>query len=328
MQMKNILVLGGAGYIGSHCCKYLADQGYAPIVFDNLSQGHKDFVKWGPFIKGSLHETDKLIKVMKEYEPVAVMHLAAFLSVGDSVTNPSGYYNNNVVGTISLLDAMIKCDIKNIIFSSSCAIYGQPETIPIQEFHEKSPINPYGRTKLIIEHVLEDYETAYGLKSVCLRYFNAAGADYQSKIGEDHSPETHLIPLILDAALGRINCIEIFGDDYNTPDGTCIRDYLHIMDIAQAHFKSFEYLLAHGKSLRLNLGNEKGYSVKELIQVVKDITGNTFKVNISARRPGDPAKLIGSTQLAKTTLNWQPQYNAIDEIIRSAWEWHRKRFSV
>lgn len=325
--MKTVLVTGGAGYIGSHCCKYLSEKGYIPIVYDNFVSGHREFVQWGPLEEGSIGDKDKLVSVLEKYQPVAVMHFAAYASVGESVTQPSKYYSNNVADTITLLNTMVECEVRNFIFSSSCAIYGYPENVPMDETELKKPINPYGKTKLMVEQILKDYDKAYNLKSVCLRYFNAAGADPDDNIGEDHDPETHLIPLVLDVALGRKEYITINGDDYNTPDGTCIRDYIHVNDLANAHEKALQHLLVHKYPLWLNLGNGQGYSVKEVIETVKKVTGKEITVKIGPRRKGDPHKLVASSAKASKLIDWKPNYTSLEDIVSSAWEWHQKRFN-
>ena len=320
--MKNILVIGGAGYIGSHMCKYLANNGYNPIVLDNLVYGHRQAVKWGPFIEGSIGDSGLIRRVFSEYQIEAVMHFAAFCYVGESVTDPGKYYRNNVADTLNLLEAMVEKNINNFIFSSSCATYGEPVEIPITEQHPQNPINPYGRTKLMIEQILDDFKDAYGLESVCLRYFNAAGADPDGEIGEDHKPETHLIPLVLQTALGQRERIDIFGDDYPTRDGTCIRDYIDINDLAQAHFLALEKLLCGQLGGKYNLGNGNGYSVKEVIKVARNVTGRPISSKIVERRPGDPAELTGSSEKAVNELGWKPQFPNLDAIIETAWKWH------
>ena len=321
--MKNILVVGGAGYIGSHMCKYLANNGYNPIAFDNLVYGHRQAVKFGPFIEGSIGDSKLLRDVFSEYQIAAVMHFAAFCYVGESVTEPAKYYRNNVANTLNLLEAMVEKNVNNFIFSSSCATYGEPVEIPITEQHPQNPINPYGRTKLMVEQILDDFKNAYGLNSVCLRYFNAAGADPDGELGEDHEPETHLIPLVLQTALGQRERIDIFGDDYPTKDGTCIRDYIHINDLAQAHFLALEKLLNGQPGGKYNLGNSNGYSVKEVVEVARNVTGKPISSKIVERRPGDPAVLIGSSEKAIKELGWRPQFSNLDAIIETAWKWHR-----
>jgi UDP-arabinose 4-epimerase len=321
---KTILVTGGAGYIGSHTCKLLAAQGYFPVTFDNLIYGHEWAVKWGPLEKGDLLDRARIAQVISHYRPEAVVHFAAYCYVGESVEKPGKYYENNVYGTLNLLEAMIQGGVKDIVFSSTCATYGVPEEIPIPETHPQRPINPYGATKLMVERILEDFEAAHGLRSVALRYFNAAGADPDGEIGEDHNPETHLIPIVLDAALGRRAQIAIYGDDYDTPDGTCIRDYIHIVDLGDAHIRSLKHLQNGGESLRLNLGNGQGYSVREVIDLARKVTGRPIKEIVSERRPGDPPRLIGVSKKARATLGWNPRFGDLETIIRHAWNWQQK----
>lgn len=294
-----ILIVGGAGYIGSHTNKALTEAGYETIVLDNLSYGHKEAVKWGTFCQCDLKDIDDLDKVFTEYDIDAVMHFSSFIEVGESVQNPEKYYTNNVVNTMNLLKVMLKHNVKKFIFSSTCATYGVPQKIPLVEDHPQNPINPYGWTKLMVERILKDYDTAYGLKSVILRYFNASGADKSGEIGEAHDPESHLIPLILDAAIGKRDNIKIFGSDYDTPDGTCIRDYIHVTDLADAHVLSLKYLEEKEESNEFNLGNGQGFSVKEVIDSVRKVTGREFEVVETERREGDPAVLIGSSKKAK-----------------------------
>ena len=321
--MKNILIVGGAGYIGSYMCKYLAKNGYNPIVLDNLVYGHRQAVKWGPFIAGQMADTKLLDQIFKEHPIAAVMHFAAFCYVGESVDDPGKYYQNNVAATITLLEEMLKKNIKNFIFSSSCAVYGEPVEIPITEQHPYNPINPYGRSKLMVEQILQDFRAAYGLEYVALRYFNAAGADPEGEIGEEHNPETHLIPLVLKTALGQRETINIFGDDYATKDGTCIRDYIHIDDLAQAHLLALDRLLNGLPGGQYNLGNGDGHSVKEVIEVARKITSKQIPAKIVQRRPGDPAVLIGSSEKAFKELGWKPQFADLNAIVETAWQWHK-----
>ncbi|MBW2051413.1 MAG: UDP-glucose 4-epimerase GalE [Deltaproteobacteria bacterium] len=318
-----VLVTGGAGYIGSYMCKHLAKKGYEPIVLDNLVTGHQQSVKWGPFIKGSIADTKLLNEIFSQYQIMAVLHFAAFCYVGESVTAPGKYYRNNVAATITLLETMIKNNISNFIFSSSCATYGEPVELPIRETHSQNPINPYGRTKLIVEQILKDCETAYGLKYSSLRYFNAAGADPEGELGEDHNPETHLIPLVLQTALGQREAIDIFGDDYPTKDGTCIRDYIHIIDLAQAHLLALEKLLNGESGDRYNLGNGEGCSVKEVIEAAREVTGKPIPANIVNQRKGDPAVLVSSSEKAVRELGWKPCFTDLRSIIETAWKWHK-----
>lgn len=322
--MKNILVIGGAGYIGSHTCKELYKQGYNPIVFDNLIYGHKEFVKWGDFVFGDLTNIDEIRFVFRKYSIDAVMHFAAFAYVGESVEHPKKYYTNNVVATLNLLNVMLELNIKYFIFSSTCATYGNPEYLPIDEMHPQTPINTYGMSKLMVESILKDYTNAYNFKFVSLRYFNASGCDPECEIGENHNPETHLIPLILDAAIGKRENIKVFGTDYDTRDGSAIRDYIHVVDLAQAHILALEYLFDGNESDIFNLGNGQGFSVKEVIECVKKITQKSFKVIYADRRVGDPASLIGSSKKISSKLHWEPKYNTLESIINTAWEWHKK----
>ena len=319
-----ILIVGGAGYIGSHVNKALNEEGYETVILDNLSYGHEESIKWGTFCNCDLNNIDDVDEVFNKYDITAVMHFSSFIDVGESVRNPEKYYHNNVLNTMNLIHVMLKQDVKKFIFSSTCATYGVPQKIPLVEDHPQNPINPYGWTKLMVERILKDYDKAYGLKSVILRYFNASGADKSGEIGEWHNPETHLIPLILDAAMGKREDIKIFGTDYDTPDGTCIRDYIHVTDLADAHILSLKYLEQNNKSNQFNLGNGQGFSVREVIESVKRVTGKDFKVTASERREGDPAILIGSSKKAKEVLGWNPQYTDIDQIVETAWNWHQK----
>jgi UDP-glucose-4-epimerase GalE len=319
-----ILVTGGAGYIGAHACQALAEAGYTPVTYDNLVYGHPEAVKWGPLEEGDISDQHRLEAVLRKYNPTAVMHFAAFAYVGESVDDPAKYYRNNTAGTLSLLESMRNCNIDKIIFSSTCATYGMPDQIPITEDHPQNPINPYGRSKLMIEWILQDFATAYELEFISLRYFNAAGADPDAEIGEDHNPETHLIPLVLDTALGKRNRLEIYGTDYDTPDGTCIRDYIHVSDLADAHLLALEYLNDGGPSDIFNLGNGNGFSVREVIATARQITGRNIPCLESDRRPGDPSVLIGSSDKIRITLGWSPVFNSLDAIIETAWRWHRK----
>lgn len=327
MSKKNkmVLVTGGAGYIGSHTNKALHLKGYQTVIYDNLVYGHRENVKWGILELGDLSDQQRLEEIFQKYSIEAVIHFAAYAYVGESVHNPSKYYSNNVVNTIKLLDMMQKYKVKDIVFSSSCATYGIPSQMPITEDMQQKPVNPYGRTKWMVEQILEDYRRAYGLHYCCLRYFNAAGADPDGEIGESHDPETHLIPLILDAASGKTSSVSILGTDYPTEDGTCIRDYIHVTDLADAHIRALEYLNHGGESACFNLGNGKGESVKHVIETVKKVTGKDFLVKEELRRPGDPPVLIGSSQKAQQVLGWRPQYSEIETIIQHAWNWHQKK---
>ncbi len=322
--MKNILVIGGAGYIGSHMVKILKDGGYSPIVYDNLSKGHRAAVRGVKFIKGDLGDSKKLCKVFKENNIDAVMHFAAFIEVGESVSEPAKYYQNNVVKVINLLDAMVNCGIKYFVFSSTAATFGEPVMPAISEAHPQNPINPYGRTKLMVENILKDYDKAYGLKSSVLRYFNAAGADDGGKIGESHSPESHLLPIILQAANGKRESIKVFGADYPTKDGTCVRDFVHVNDLARAHVLALEKMFKTEESDNFNLGSGSGFSVKEVIETAKKITGKEIKTDYGPRRAGDPAVLVADSKKARAVLGWQTSYN-LDRIISTAWKWELKK---
>lgn len=323
-----ILVTGGAGYIGSHAVLALQQQGYRVVVLDNLSGGHKDLVEQVldvEFVVGDTRDRPLLDQLFRDYAIDAVMHFAAYIAVGESVEQPGKYYENNVGGTLTLLEAMVAAGVKQLVFSSTCAIYGPPDEVPIPESHPKRPISPYARSKWMVEQILEDFDTAFGLKSVCFRYFNAAGADPQGRLGEDHYPETHLIPLIIQAALGHRDSIYIFGTDYDTPDGTCIRDYIHILDIAQAHLLGLEYLLQGGQSDAFNLGNGQGFSVREVIERGEGVTGRAIEVIEQPRRAGDPPVLVGTGDRAKQVLGWSPAYADLDQILTHAWVWHQQR---
>lgn len=305
----------------------LHELGCRVIVFDNLSTGFEDAVIGAEFIYGDIHDSEKLDEVFNKYNIDVVMHFAAHIDVGESVRDPFKYYRNNVVGTQTLLERMVSNQVDNFIFSSTAAIFGEPEYVPIDEIHVKKPINPYGHSKLMVEQMLESYDQAYGLKSVCLRYFNAAGADPKTRIGERHDPETHLIPLVLQTASGRRESISVFGDDYETEDGTCIRDYIHIVDLCDAHLLAADFLLKENTSQRFNLGNGNGYSVKQLIDIAEKITNKPIKVKQDDRRAGDPAILVADAALAKKVLSWKPQYSDLDEIIEHAWKWELKQSS-
>ncbi|TVP86435.1 MAG: UDP-glucose 4-epimerase GalE [Thioalkalivibrio sp.] len=318
-----VLVTGGAGYIGSHACKALAEAGYTPIVFDNLVYGHRWAVRWGPLEVGDIADRERLDEVMRRYRPAAVMHFAAFTYVGESVTDPGKYYRNNVAGTLTLLEAMRDHAIRRMIFSSTCATYGMPRQIPMTESHPQAPINPYGASKLMIERILGDFDAAHDLRSVSLRYFNAAGADPQNEVGEAHDPETHLVPLVLDAAARRRAEITIFGDDYDTADGTCIRDYIHVTDLAQAHVLALQALESGAGSTAYNLGNGQGFSVREVIDCARRVTGREIPVVMGTRRAGDPARLVGDASRAIAELGWSPAYANLDRIVATAWAWHQ-----
>jgi UDP-glucose 4-epimerase len=320
-----ILVAGGAGYIGSHCTLDLQRAGYDCVVLDNLSEGHREAVQTEHFCQVDLADVEQIREVFRKYPIEAVIHFAAHCYVGESVTNPQKYYYNNVVNTLNLLQVMLEFGVKKIVFSSTCATYGNPVYTPIDEKHPQSPINPYGMTKLMIEKIFQDYDRAYGLKYTALRYFNAAGADNEANIGESHDPETHLIPLVLEVAAGKRECIKVFGDDYETPDGTCIRDYIHVNDLSSAHRLAVRKLLDGGSSNFYNLGIGKGFSVKEIIDITREITGKSIKQEIVARREGDPPILYANNIKAKTELGWEPKFTRIDDIISTAWYWEQNR---
>ena len=318
-----ILVVGGAGYIGSHMVKFIGNKGDEITVLDNLSSGYTDAVLAGKLIECDLADVDMLDKLFAENRFDVVMHFASSILVGESVTDPAKYYRNDVTNTQNLLDAMVKHGVKRFIFSSTAAIFGEPDYTPIDELHPKAPINPYGRSKLMVEKILEDYDHAYGLKSVCLRYFNAAGADPEGELGERHDPETHLIPLVLQAASGKRDAITVFGRDYDTPDGTCVRDYIHVNDLCDAHWLAIEKLRSSGESGRYNLGNGNGFSVQQVIDVCLKVTGREISVIEGERRAGDPAVLVADSSLARSELGWQPQYGALESIVSHAWAWEK-----
>ena len=322
--MKNILVIGGAGYIGSHMVRMLAKQGYNPVVFDNLSKGHREAVANYPFELGDLGDKARLTEVFKKYGIEAVMHFAAFAEVGESVKEPSKYYHNNVAKVLDLLDALVENDIKYFVFSSTAATFGEPVRPKIDESHPQNPINPYGNTKLMVEKILADFDTAYGLKATALRYFNASGADDSGEIGESHNPETHLIPIVLQAAAGKRPSIKMFGTDYPTQDGTCVRDYVHVNDLARAHILALEKMFKDNVSERFNLGSGNGFSVAEIVKEAKRITGIDFTVEKAPRRDGDPAVLVADSAKAERILGWKPQYN-LTRIIETAWNWEQHR---
>lgn len=320
--MSEILVVGGAGYIGSHMCKYLYGKGMRPVVLDNLSLGHRESVKWGPLYEGDLDNRKILTEIFTRHDIQAVMHFAACCYVGESVTEPLKYYQNNVAATISLLASLQEHGIDKMIFSSSCATYGEPKNIPIREDQPQRPINPYGRSKLMMENILDDLDAINSLRSVCLRYFNAAGADPEGELGEDHDPETHLIPLVLYAALGRLKKLTVFGKDYPTEDGTCVRDYIHVNDLAQAHYLALLHLLNGGESKKYNLGNGSGYSIVDVIETASQVCGRNIAYTFAGRRVGDPAVLVGSAEKAIRELGWKPEFNNLETILQTAWDWH------
>lgn len=318
----NILVTGGAGYVGSHAARILARAGHDVWIYDNLCYGHRAAALPGKLVEGELAEQAKLAGLLAEKKIEAVMHFAAYAYVGESVDDPAKYYHNNIVGSLSLLDAMRAAGVKKIVFSSTTATYGVPAKVPITEEESQEPINPYGFTKLAIEHALADYAQAYGFGYAALRYFNAAGASPEGDLGEDHDPETHLIPLVFQVALGQREHITIFGDDYPTPDGTCIRDYIHVDDLGAAHVRALE-LLKPGKGLKLNLGTGRGASVLAVIEACRRASGHPIPAKIGPRRPGDPPELVADSSLAQNTLDWKPEFPEIDSIVETAWRWHQ-----
>lgn len=322
---KKILVVGGAGYIGSHMVRQLLNARYGVVILDNLSTGNRKLVRGGDFVQGNLGDTRLLDKLFSEHAFDAVMHFAAFSQVGESMSQPLAYYRNNLAETVALLDAMARHDVRRFIFSSTAAVYGEPVAIPITEGHPCEPTNPYGNTKLAVERMLGDCDAAYGMKYTALRYFNAAGADDGGEIGELHDPETHLIPIVLKAATGQIDHIQVFGTDYNTTDGTCIRDYIHVNDLAQAHLLALDALLNGAESAVYNLGSSNGYSVKEVIGTAQAVTGKKIPVVEASRRPGDPAILVASSEKIKQELGWIPAYDNLQRIIQTAWNWHLKQ---
>jgi UDP-arabinose 4-epimerase len=321
----SILVTGGAGFIGSHACKALARSGYEPVTLDNLSYGHEWAVKWGPLVVGDIADRAMLDNVFETYRPSAVMHFAAFIAVGESVEQPGKYYRNNAGGALSLLEAARDHGCRAFVFSSTAATYGNPERVPIPVNHPQKPINPYGWSKLMVEQMLRDFDTAHGIRHAALRYFNAAGADPEGETGEAHNPETHLIPLVIQAAMGlRLN-IRIFGSDYATPDGTAIRDYIHVTDLAEAHVAALKLLLGGSPSFSLNMGTGQGHSVREVIRAVEDVGGMSVPVVMADRRAGDAPVLVADGSEAYTRLGWMPCITDLGEIVETAWRWHRKQ---
>jgi UDP-glucose-4-epimerase GalE len=323
--VASILVTGGAGYVGSHACKALAAAGYTPVVYDNLGRGHRELVRWGPLEVGDLGDGARLDEVFARHRPQAVMHFAAFAYVGESVQDPALYYRNNVGGTLELLEAMRRAGVDALVFSSTCATYGVPERMPISEEAEQRPINPYGSTKLVIEHVLRDFDAAYGLRSVCLRYFNAAGCDPDGETGEIHDPEPHIIPRVLMAATGELPHVDIFGTDYPTPDGTCLRDYIHVADLAQGHVQALDYLKRGGATTAVNLGTGHAFSVREVIAAAERVTGRRIPVREAARRAGDPPVLVADATRARLLFGFGPRYVEIAPIVETAWKWHSRQ---
>lgn len=321
---RNILVTGGAGYIGSHTVKELVKRGYDVTVLDNLSNGHMTSLRGVEYINGDIGDTRSVTELLKSKNVDAVINFAALACVGESVSNPGKYYENNVVKSKALLDAVVNSGVNKIVFSSSCATYGIPERVPISENEKQWPVNPYGWTKLMFEQMMKDYDNAYGLKFISLRYFNAAGADADGSMGEMHDPETHVIPILLENALGTRKKFSVFGTDYETRDGSCIRDYIHVTDLADAHIKAIEYLFTNEKSDFFNLGTGEGVTVLELIDAVGRITGRRLNVSLENRRPGDPDALVADNSKAKAVLGWNPIHSSIDNIVRTAWNWHNR----
>jgi UDP-glucose 4-epimerase len=320
-----ILIVGGAGYIGSQVNKFLNKEGYETVVFDNLKTGHEEAIKWGRFFKGDLANIADIEKVFTDYKIDLVFNFAAYIEMGESVAEPEKYYYNNLVNTLNLLSVMRKHGVDKIIFSSTAGVFGVPERVPIAEDDRREPINPYGQTKFMIENVFKDYGLAYGLKYVVFRYFNACGADRDGELGESHQPESHLIPRIFMFAQGKLPEFVINGDDFDTPDGTCIRDYVHVEDLARAHVLGVKHLLNGGESKFYNLGSGSGYSNKEVVEAVKKVTGIPFEVKFGARRPGDSPRLLASIDKVKAELGWEPEYKKIEDIVKTAWEWEKKK---
>jgi UDP-glucose 4-epimerase len=320
--VSKILVAGGAGYVGAHTCMKLAEAGFVPVVVDNLSNGHRDFVQWGPFEEADIRDEQALAEIFDRHRIVAIVHLAGLIEVGESIKDPLSFYDNNVTGSVTLFVAALKASVRRIVFSSTCATYGSPIQMPIREDHPQHPINPYGRTKLVVEQALADLDSYAGVRSVVLRYFNAAGADPEGRIGERHQPETHAIPLALQTALGLRGPFSIFGEDYDTPDGTAIRDYVHVSDLADAHVLALQHLLNGGQSEALNLGTGVGISVRQLVEAIEFETGERLEINVSARRNGDAPMLVADNERAHEVLGWRPQLE-FTEIISSALAWHK-----
>jgi len=325
MGRTTILVTGGAGYIGSHTCKALAVAGYVPLVLDNLSTGHRRAVRWGPLVEADIADKERVADAIRHFDARAAIHFAARAYVGESVRKPREYFDNNVAKTLAFLDVLLDAGINKVVFSSSCATYGVPRDMPIAENHPRNPINPYGASKLFVEDILHWYEQAYGLRYASLRYFNAAGADPDGEIGEDHTPETHLLPLVIAAALGIAPAVEIFGTDYDTDDGTAVRDYVHVCDLADAHVLAVDRLLAGGGSAAVNLGSGRGHSVREVIAAVERVGGVTVPTVESPRRPGDPPALVADARFGQSLLGWTPRKSDLHTIVRTAWDWHATR---
>ena len=323
--MESVLVTGGAGYIGSHAAKVLARSGFRPVVLDNLTRGHAESVKWGPLVEGDIADGSLVRTVVRQYSIRAAMHFAALAYVDESVRSPRNYFQNNVQGSLNLFDALVDSGVRNIVFSSTCATYGIPESVPISESNVQRPVNPYGESKLFVERVLDWYGKAYGLNWSALRYFNAAGADEDGEIGEDHDPETHIIPRAILAALGSVPELQVFGTDYPTPDGTAVRDYIHVTDLAEAHVLALKHLLNGGESQAINLGTGTGHSVMEVIRAVEELSGLRVPRRIADRRPGDPPMLVASNARASEILGWSPKHSDLETIVRTAWAWQKSR---
>jgi UDP-glucose-4-epimerase GalE len=319
-----VLVTGGAGYVGAHACKALARAGYLPVTYDNLSTGHESFVRWGPFVKGDIRDYATLREAILQHEATSILHFAACAYVGESVIDPQKYYDNNVAGTLTLLRAMLDTDTATIVFSSSCAIYGEPDQTPISESCPKQPVNPYGASKLMIERVLIDYGRAYGLQFAALRYFNAAGADQDGEVGELRDPETHLIPRAMMSIQGHLDDFEVFGSDYPTPDGTAVRDYIHVADLADAHVAALRRLQDGKASCAYNLGTGRGYSVRQVLEAIARETGEDLRAPVGLRREGDPAELVAEASLGRSELGWRPLRSDLETIVKTAWAWHRR----
>ena len=320
--MTTVLVSGGAGYVGSHVCLRLAEAGFTPVVFDNLSNGHAEFVRWGPLEEGDIRDAARLDEVFARHKPVALLHFAALIEVGESVKVPGRFYENNVAGSLTLIEAARRAGVGAMVFSSTCATYGDPVALPMDEGHPQAPLNPYGHSKLMVEQILRDLDAYAGFRSVILRYFNAAGAEPEGRIGEWHEPETHAIPLAIRAALGSNQGFKIFGDDYDTRDGTAVRDYIHVLDLADAHVLALKHLLAGGQSEVFNLGTGTGTTVRELLDAIRDIAGGGFDAQIAPRRPGDAPVLVADNAKAKQILGWAPRFG-LKDIVESAWRWHQ-----
>jgi UDP-glucose-4-epimerase GalE len=322
---RTVLVTGGAGYVGSHACKALVAAGHVPVTLDNLCRGHREAVRWGPLEQGDVLDAARLDQVFEHHRPQSVMHFAALANVGESMSDPDACFRNNVTGTLNLLEAMRRHGVTRFVFSSSCAVYGVPERVPIVESAQRSPINPYGSSKLMVETMLEQFASNHGVQYASLRYFNAAGADPDGEIGERHEPETHLIPLVLQAAAGVRPYVEVYGEDYATPDGTCVRDFVHVCDIADAHVRALEYLERGGAPLCANLGSARGASVREIIRRCGEITGRAIAVRAAPRRAGDPPRLIADAALAHSRLGWAPTRSDLETILETAWDWQQRQ---